>query len=155
MIIFDIIEFKKLLKPNHRLLGFDVGQVKIGTSLSDPSLFLASAYKLINLKKQKLNVEILKNIIKEEEIYGIIVGYPLQMDGEKGASCLKVDQFIKKYLAPLDQPIYLQDERLSTSAVNRYLKEMQLSRKQQEEINDVAAARYILQTVLDKLHMLD
>lgn len=152
MIIFDLIDFKKCLKPNHRLLCFDVGQVRIGTALSDPSHFLASSYTLINLKKQKLNVDLLKNIIKKEEIYGLIVGYPLQMNGEEGKSCLMVDKFIEKYLTPLNQPIFLQDERLSTSAVNRYFKEMQLTRKQQEDINDVAAASYILQIVLDRLH---
>lgn len=151
MIIFDIAKFKNILKPNHRLLCFDVGQVKIGTALSDPSLMLASSYILMNLKKHKLNIDFFKNIIEKEKIYGLIVGYPLQMDGEKGNSCLMVDKFIKKYLEPLNQPIFLQDERLSTAAVNRYFKEMQLTRKQQEDINDVAAARYILQIVLDKL----
>ena len=73
------------------------------------------------------------------------------MDGDSGSACEMVDKFIKKYLLPLNQPIYLQDERLSSSAVNRYFQEMDLTRKQQAAINDKAAASYILQIVLDKL----
>jgi RNase H-fold protein (predicted Holliday junction resolvase) len=73
------------------------------------------------------------------------------MDGEKGDSCFMVDKFIEKFVLPLNQPIFLQDERLSTAAVGRFFKEMELTRKQQADRNDVASARYILQNVIDKL----
>jgi putative Holliday junction resolvase len=148
MIFFDIIEFKKHLKEGYRLLGLDVGQVRIGCALSDKSKTLASAHSVFNLKKQKFD---LTNIIKDEEAYGIVVGYPLQMDGEPGASCLMVDNFIKKHLLKFNQPIFLQDERFSSSAVNRYFKEMEVTRKQQVTLSDKAAASYILETVLKKL----
>ena len=68
-----------------------------------------------------------------------------------GDSCAMVDKFIKRYLLPLNQPIFMQDERLSTSAVNRFFQEMELTRKQQVALSDKAAASYILQIVLDKL----
>lgn len=151
MIIFDINEFRKLLKNNFRLLGLDVGKVRIGSSLSDEGKIIAGSYKLFNLKKEKLKISNLQTIINKEKIYGIIVGYPLQMDGERGESCFMVDKFIQKYLLSLNQPIFLQDERLSTVAVGKYMKEMGLNRKQQSEKNDVASACYILQNVLDKL----
>lgn len=151
MIIFDISEFKKLLNDNMRLLCFDVGTVKIGTSLSDPSKTIANDYQLINLKKQKITNSFFSKLIEDQGICGIVVGYPLQMDGNEGNSCLMVKRFIEKYLIKLKLPIYLQDERLSTTAVNRYLKEMNFNRKKQEDKNDVAAASYILQIVLDKL----
>lgn len=153
MIISDINGFRDLLKNGFRLLGLDVGRVRIGSSLSDEGKIIAGGYKLFNLKKQKLKTSEFQTIADREKIYGVVVGYPLQMDGSMGESCLMVDKFIEKYLIPLNQPIFLQDERLSTVAVGRYMKEMALSRKEQSEKNDVACACYILQNVLDKLHI--
>jgi putative holliday junction resolvase len=150
MIFFDISEFKILLKQDYRLLGLDVGRVKVGCALSDPSRTISTGHSVINLKKQKFKI---KDLIDEEKIYGIVVGYPLQMTGEEGDACAMVDKFIKKYLLPLEQPIFLQDERMSTVAVNRVLREMDINRKKQEEINDKAAAGYILQTALYKLEI--
>ncbi len=67
---------------------------------------------------------------------------------------MMVDKFIDKYLKKLNQPIYLQDERLSSSAVNRFLKEMEVTRKQSSELIDKASAEYILQCALDKLNFI-
>ncbi|MCT4635006.1 MAG: Holliday junction resolvase RuvX [Rickettsiales bacterium] len=151
MIIFDINQFKNSLKDGYRLLGLDIGKVRIGSSLSDENKILASGHLLFNLKKQKFTLSNLRSIIDNEKVHGIVVGYPLQMDGEKGDSCFMVDKFIEKFVLPLNQPIFLQDERLSTAAVGRFFKEMELTRKQQADRNDVASARYILQNVIDKL----
>ena len=154
MIYFDIIQFQDCLKQNYRLLGLDIGRVRIGCALSDPSKILASGYSVFNLKKQKFTLAQLSTIIDQEQVYGIVVGNPLQMDGEMGDSCAMVDKFIKKYLLSLNQPIFMQDERLSTAAVNRFFQEMELTRKQQSALSDKAAACYILQIVLDKLQHL-
>ena len=151
MIFADINEFKNSLKKHHRLLGFDVGGVRIGCALSDKGKIIAGGFEVINLKKQKFTIDYLKAIVEKQEVYGIVVGYPLQMDGFHGSSCAMVDEFVKKYLLPLGQPIFLQDERLSTSVVTKALKEMGLNREKQSLQNDKAAASYILQAVLDKL----
>lgn len=155
MIFFDIIEFNKTLKPEHPLLGLDIGKVRIGCAVCDTQKFLATPYQLFDLKKQKFSFEIIEKIIKEKNIYGIVVGYPIQMDGNLGDSCLMVDKFIQKHLARLNQPIFLQDERLSSTAVNRYFQEMNLNRKKQTSLIDKASANYILQMALDKLQYLN
>lgn len=155
MIFFDIIEFKKHLKDNYRIMGLDIGKVRIGCAVSDEQKFLSSGHGMFNLKKQKFNSLLIEEIISKEKIYGIVVGYPLQMDGEKGESCQMVEKFIQKYLSKINHPIFMQDERLSTSAVNRYFQEMELNRKQQSNLCDQASASYILQIVLDKLQYHD
>lgn len=142
-----------MLKSKYRLLGLDIGKVRIGYAFSDIDKFLATGQGIFNLKKDKISSKILEQICYQNQIFGIVVGYPLQMDGEKGDSCKMVDEFIKRYLLSLEQPIYLQDERLSSSAVNRYLKEMSISRKQQVGLTDKASASYILQMALDKLSL--
>lgn len=151
MIFLDLNEFKTQLKPSHRLLCLDIGMVRVGYALSDRDKRLASGRDVFNLKKQKFTIKNLSDIIDEDGVYGIVVGYPLQMDGERGKSCAMVDGFIKKYILPLNQPVFMQDERFSTAAVSRYFNEMELTRKQQSAVNDKAAASYILQTTLDRL----
>lgn len=155
MIFFDIAEFNNLLRPEYPLMGLDIGKVRIGCAISDSQKFLATPYRLFDLKKQKFSFLMLEDIIREKNTYGIIVGYPLQMDGNSGESCLMVDKFIQKYLSKLKQPIFLQDERLSSSAVNRFLQEMDINRKKQTSLIDKASASYILQMVLDKLQYLN
>ncbi len=151
MIYFDILEFKKELSPSHRLICLDIGTVRTGYAFSDKRKILATGHGVFNLKKQKFTTSTLLDIIEQEESYGIVLGYPLQMDGTEGKSCDMVNKFIKKYLLCLDQPIFMQDERLSSSAVNRYFKEMELTRKKQSQESDKAAACYILQTTLERL----
>ena len=155
MIFFDIIEFKKHLKLNYRVMGLDIGRVRIGCAVSDEQKSLSSGYSMFNLKKQKFNSLLIEEIINKEKIHGIVVGYPLQMDGERGDSCQMVDKFIQKYLSKIAHPIFMQDERLSSSAVNRVFREMELNRKQQSNLCDKASASYILQIVLDKLQYHD
>lgn len=153
MIIAQLSEFKHLLRPDSRVMGLDVGTVRIGCAASNINKILASGICLFNLKKQKFTTDVLKAIIERETVYGIVVGYPIQMDGTIGESCLMIENFIKKYLLKLEQPIFLQDERLSSAAVNRYFTDMQLTRKQKAELIDEASARYILQIVLDKMKL--
>ena len=105
MIYPDIIQFKDFLKDDHRLMGLDIGNVRIGCALSDPRKILAFPHSMFNLKKQKFTLSCLKDIIEKEQVYGIVVGNPLQMDGDTGSACEMVDKFIKKYLLPLNQPI--------------------------------------------------
>jgi putative holliday junction resolvase len=152
---FDIIKFKQSLKPDFRVMGLDVGGVRIGCALSDKGQFLATGTKTFNLKKEKISSAVFADLCQKEQVYGIVVGYPIQMDGLPGKACEMVDKFIEKYLKPLNQPIFLQDERLSSSAVSRFLKEMQVDKQKQQGLTDKAAASYILQTVLDKLTYLN
>lgn len=150
---FDINEFKSNIKLGHRLLCLDIGLVKIGIALSDIKHISSSPFLTYNLKKQKFTTAKLLDMIKEENAFGIVVGYPLQMDGLPGKSCQMVEKFVQKHLSSLKQPIFFQDERLSTTAALKYLKEMDLTRKKQEEANDKLAASYILQTTLERLRI--
>ncbi len=151
MIYNNITVFNNELKQDAKLLGLDVGKMRIGYSISDSMRVLAFGQGIINLKKNKISKEFFPNLITEHKICGIVIGYPLQMDGEVGDACKMVDQFIQKYLASLAMPLFLQDERLSSSAVSRMFREMNISRKKQADFTDEAAASYILQFVLDRL----
>ncbi len=77
------------------------------------------------------------------------------MDGTEGPACQSVRQFAVNLAREIDLPIAFWDERLSTSAIERFLvDEADMSRKRRGEVVDKMAAAYMLQGALDALRNL-
>lgn len=147
----EINEIKSHLKKDERLLGLDLGSKTIGLALSDIRLTIASPMETIKRKKFTQDAERLLTIIKEQNVGGLVLGLPKNMDGSEGPRCQSTRQFAKNMAEKTDIPISFWDERLSTIAVTRTLIEADASRKRQGELVDKLAASYILQGVLDNL----
>ena len=91
-------------------------------------------------------------VIAEKEIGGLVYGLPLQMNGEEGEIAKEVRTFAEKLAKEIDLPYIFWDERLSSSAVEKFLiKEVDMSRGKRKKILDASAAAYILQGALDAL----
>lgn len=147
-----VTEKSKLLKfhsSNSRLLGFDVGEKTIGMALSDDRLVIASPLRTINRTKWTKDVEEIGRLIKDFNVFGFVVGLPINMDGSEGPRCQSTRQFANNLLEKFDLPLHFWDERLSTAAVTRTMLEADLSRKRQKQVVDKMAASYILQGFLD------
>ncbi|MBQ8750406.1 MAG: Holliday junction resolvase RuvX [Alphaproteobacteria bacterium] len=148
----NIKEFKAVL-PNYKaILGIDYGSKRMGLAVSDLLRTIATSYKILYRKDLKADIEELRKVIKEKEIGAIVMGLPLQMNGQEG----DVAQEVKKFALVLEEnfglPILLWDERLSSSAVEKFLiKEVDLSRSKRAKVLDASAASYILQGALDAL----
>lgn len=82
---------------------------------------------------------------------GIVIGLPLAQDGTEGENCIRVREFAEKILKKTNLPILFYDERLSTSAVTRSMKDAGVNRKNRQAVDDKLAAGYILQCVVDML----
>ena len=148
----NIKEFKSTLPAYKAILGIDYGSKRIGLAVSDLLRTIATSYKILYRKNIKSDIEELKGIIKEKEIGAIVMGLPLQMNGEEGELAQEVKKFAKILEAELNLPVFLWDERLSSSAVEKFLiKEVDLSRKKRAKVLDASAASYILQGALDAL----
>jgi putative Holliday junction resolvase len=147
----EIKEFKNTLKKGERLLGLDLGSKTIGLALSDVRLTIASPMETIKRKKFTQDAERLLTIIREQNVGGIVLGLPKNMDGSEGPRCQSTRQFAKNITKKADIAISFWDERLSTIAVTRTLLEADASRKRQGELVDKLAASFILQGVLDNL----
>ena len=78
-------ELKKKQLDKCRLIGLDLGSKRIGVSICDEKQLIATPFKTINRSSAKELIEELKIIIKENDIKGIIVGNPLNMDGSSGS----------------------------------------------------------------------
>jgi putative Holliday junction resolvase len=148
----NIKEFKQALPSYKAVLGIDYGSKRMGLAVSDLLRTIATSYKILYRKDLKTDIEELRKIIKEKEVGAIVMGLPLQMNGQEG----KITEEVKKFALIMEEsfglPILLWDERLSSSAVEKFLiKEVDLSRSKRAKVLDASAAAYILQGVLDAL----
>ena len=152
MPIVDLQSIKSYLSPNQCLLGLDLGSNTIGLAVSDPTFMIASPIETIKRTKFMVDADRLIDIQKNRNIGGWVLGMPIEMDGFEGARCQSTRQFSANFMELSDIPISYWDERLSSSAVNRFLiSEADMSRKRRGQVVDKMAAGYILQGALDFL----
>jgi putative Holliday junction resolvase len=143
---------KEVLIKGQCLLGLDVGTKTVGVAISDTALIIASPLTVIQRVKFTKDAAQLVTLIDDNKVGALVVGLPVEMDGEEGRQAQSVRTFIDNFLAIRDIPTAFWDERLSTVAVERMMVEKaDLSRKKRGKVVDRAAAAYILQGVLDFL----
>src|SRR5690242_9809720 len=124
MPLLSFEEFSRFsFEKEGRFLGCDVGEKTIGLALSDKSRAIATPYTVIRRTQWKKDSRNLLKEIEDHKICGIIVGFPLNMNGSEGPRRQSTRQFVSNLLILKDLPICLWDERLSTSAVTRVLLE--------------------------------
>lgn len=150
----SIDEFLKVAPVSKRLIGLDLGTKTIGLALSDLGRGIASPMETIRRKKFTLDAELLLDICDEQDVGGLVLGMPLNMDGSEGPRAQATRAFARNLSQKTDLPITLWDERLSTVAVTRTLLEADTSRAKRAEVVDKMAAAFILQGFLDRMgHM--
>lgn len=150
--LFSLAEFKALLPPSGRLIALDVGEKTIGVAVSDATRMVASPDLTIMRKKWSEDAAALQAMIEGEGVVGMVIGYPVNMDGTLGPRAQSMRGFARMFQEKIPLPVLLWDERMSTMAVNRMMiEEMDINRKRRAEIVDKLAASYILQGVLDGL----
>tara|TARA_E500000081_G_scaffold11204_1_gene13537 strand:+ start:3346 stop:3813 length:468 start_codon:yes stop_codon:yes gene_type:complete len=151
MPIFKPDEFLLNILPKKRLLGIDHGTKTLGIAVSNSDWTIATAVSTIKRNKLNSDIKQLISIFDQYQITGLVMGWPLNMDGSVGPRCDSVRDFIISLLSIVDLPVLLQDERLSTMAVERPMINEDLSRKKRKLRKDYLAASWILQTALDGL----
>jgi len=152
--ILSAEELKALHKPGKRLLGLDLGTKTIGLAISDGLLTVASAFHTIRRTKFGKDVAELLEITGKNDVYGLVIGLPLNMDGSEGPRVQATRAFVRNLATHTDLPVLLWDERLSTVAAERAMLEADLSRKKRAEKIDAAAAAFILQGALERLRQI-
>ena len=150
MALFNMSELRGLLAPGQRLIGVDPGSKTIGLALSDVSLLIASPYGALRRGKLAQNAAELLALAGKEGAGGLVVGYPLSMDGSMGPAAQAARDWARALSEAIGLPAALWDERLSSSAVTRFLIEQaDLSRRKRAKVLDGMAAAYTLQAALD------
>ena len=149
--MITIKEFKNKITKKSRLIGLDLGTKRIGIAICDELQSIATPFKTVKKDNFVKFLDELKLIIKENNIEGIIVGNPINMDGTLGSSAQSVNDVCFNISKYVDIPLCLWDERLST--VGAFNLSSQLDIKVSKKIKkiDQNAAAFILQGVLDYL----
>jgi putative pre-16S rRNA nuclease len=140
-----------LLPRQARLMGVDLGAKTIGLALSDVERRIATPLTTIERIKFTKDAEKLLAEIARFDVFALVVGLPLNMDGSEGPRAQATRAFLRNLASLSAFPSVLWDERLSTAAVNRSLIEQDVSRAKRAAVVDRMAAAYILQGALDRL----
>ena len=144
--------FKTALKYGTTLIGLDIGTKTIGVAVSDTLWMTATPLKTVFRKSFQYDLNELESLLKGREIGGFISGLPLQMNGEEGEQAKYTREQAEKIAAHFNKPLYFQDERLSSAAVERVMIDAyDMSRKKRKEKLVAGAAAFILQGVLDQI----
>ncbi|MEM7214249.1 MAG: Holliday junction resolvase RuvX [Pseudomonadota bacterium] len=132
-------------------MGLDLGTKTIGIAFSDIRLSIATARETLIRKKFTDDANRLIEQIKNEKVFAIVLGLPLNMDGSEGPRAQSTRAFAANLSKLIDLPICFQDERLSTYAAEQAMLEADISRKKRSKKIDAVAAAIILQGALDRI----
>jgi putative holliday junction resolvase len=145
--------------PPGRVLGVDVGAVRVGVALSDPAGTLATP--LVTLDRDETtwsDLDRLVELVTEHEVVEVVVGLPRTLAGREGPAAQAARAYVEDLREVLAEhsepalaglPITLADERLTTVTATRMLSDRGVKGRAQRRVIDQAAAVEILQTWLD------
>ena len=145
-------EFKKKRLDKCRLIGLDLGSKRIGVSICDEKQLIATPFKTITRSTAKEVINELRVIIEENDIRGIIIGNPLNMDGTSGSSAQSVKDTSENIKKSIDLPVCLWDERLSTVGAFNLSSQLDVNVSKRQKKIDENAATFILQGAIDFLN---
>lgn len=152
MPVFDLADLPAACPPNTPWLGLDLGEKTIGVAASDASRMIASPLQLVRKVKFTQDAEAVLKLMAGRNASALVIGLPLNMDGTEGPRAQSCRAFARNLDRIRPTPVAFQDERLSTSAVERFLiEELDLTRKRRADVVDRTAAAWILQGALDRL----
>jgi putative Holliday junction resolvase len=134
-----------------RTLGLDVGDKRIGVAISDPDNILATPLTTVMNDNNDRAIERILDIVNEYNIKQIVVGLPYSLDGSTGIQAEKTKVFIEGLSNKTEATIHFCDERLSTVAAERLLRNAGVKKEKIKERRDAAAAAYVLQGYIDNL----
>ncbi|HEY8964407.1 MAG TPA: Holliday junction resolvase RuvX [Alphaproteobacteria bacterium] len=134
-------------------MGIDQGTKTLGLSLSDPDQLVVTPLKTIQRTKLDADAKALQIIIKDYGVGGLIIGWPVNMDGTQGARAQSVKDYLQVLIPKLDNIWHaVWDERLTSDVAHRKMADdMDLSFHKRKTAVDALAAQTILE---DALHFM-
>ena len=147
--ILSIEEFKSIIGSNSRILGVDPGKKNIGIAICDENHTVATPLKTIEKNKFENLIKEIELIIKENNVKGIVIGNPINMDGSIGRSSQSASDLAKNLSKNITVPITMWDERLSSEGSFKITKDLGTNTTRTIKKIDKNAATFILQGAID------
>ena len=133
------------------ILGLDIGDARTGVAISDELGIAAHPLCTIHRKSRKAVLAELQELVTAHKVERIVVGLPLQLDGETGTQARKVKRFAERLEQQVNLPIVFWDESFTTSEAARILRGTKKRRKKRKQVIDQVAAVLILEGYLEEL----
>ena len=149
--MLDIEDFKKKLDKKSRLMGIDPGRKRVGIAISDENKIIATPYTTIIKNKYSDFVKEIIEIFKENQIKGIVVGNPINMDGTSSNSSQSAKDLAINLSKDVTENVVLWDERLSSQGAFNLSNDLASNTTKKVSKLDQNSAQFILQGVLDYL----
>ena len=149
--MLDIEDFKKKLDKKSRLMGIDPGRKRVGIAISDENKIIATPYTTIIKNKYSDFVKEIIEIFKENQIKGIVVGNPINMDGTSSNSSQSARDLAINLSKDVTENVVLWDERLSSQGAFNLSNDLASNTTKKVSKLDQNSAQFILQGVLDYL----
>jgi putative Holliday junction resolvase len=147
--MLDIEEFEKRIDKKSRLLGIDPGKKRVGIAICDENKIIATPYTtLIKNNFSGLLIQINK-IIKENDIKGIVIGNPINLDGSNSQSSQSAKDLAINLSKNFTIPIVMWDERLSSRGAFNLSNDLNVNTSKKISKLDENSAAFILQGALD------
>lgn len=135
------------LQLRRRILGVDLGRARIGVAVSDELGLLAHPLETIPASDDAARR--IAELVREKNAERVVIGLPRHMNGSVGEGASDALAFAKKLQAVLPCPVVMWDERLTTMAANRALRDSGRKTRNSRQVVDQVAAQMILQGYLD------
>ena len=132
-----------------RRVAFDVGMARIGVAISDFHAILASPAEHIKRVDDNGAIDSMCAVISENDAIAVYVGLPTNLKNQATASTHDAVALAKALAAKTEVPVYLIDERLTTSVAAKAMRAAGKDSRQQRSFIDSAAAAVILEQALE------
>ena len=133
------------------ILGLDIGDAQTGVAISDELGVAAHPLCTIQRKSRKVLLAELEELVTAYKVEQIVVGLPLQLNGETGTQARKVKKFAEKLEQQVKLPIVFWDESFTTFEASQILRGTKKRRKKRKQVIDQVAAVLILEGYLEEL----
>ena len=150
--MLDIDVFIEKIKKKSRLIGIDPGGKRIGIAISDENKIVATPYTTLIKESYSSLLSQIKKIIDENQVDGIVVGNPINMDGSQSPASQSAKDLAINLSKDVTKNITLWDERLSSEGAFKLSNELAINTSKKVKKLDENSAQFILQGVLDFYH---
>ena len=150
--MLDIDVFIEKIRKKSRLIGIDPGGKRIGIAISDENKIVATPYTTLIKESYSSLLSQIKKIIDENQVDGIVVGNPINMDGSQSPASQSAKDLAINLSKDITKNIALWDERLSSEGAFKLSNELAINTSKKVKKLDENSAQFILQGVLDFYH---
>lgn len=132
-----------------RIMALDIGEVRVGIAISDPSERVASPVTVLPSAEVKSCAKSFMRVLEDWEPELLVSGLPYTLSGEEGPQAARIRAFAAEVSKRTGIPVEFSDERLSSTEAKRSLREKGMSEREMRGKIDMIAASIFLQSWLD------